>query len=311
MESKALKVLEYNKILESLSECAVIPQTAKLLLELTPYTDIHLALTALKETDEARQITVKQGSLPISPIGDVRGAVRRAAVSAQLSCSELLNIAHTLRISESVIKYFSFRDFDVSYPLINSVLCEITILKEFKQKIFNAIVSEDEIDDNASEALFNIRRKKASLSDRVKEILNSIIHSPVAMQALQEPIITMRDNRYVVPVKAENKASIPGVVHDTSQSGATLFVEPLKVVETNNEIKKLEALEKEEINRILSELSAGVAENEAQILSNYNALIKLDFIFAKARLADKMNASCPSINNDGVIEIKKGPDIRL
>ena len=305
MDKKALSVLEYSKILEKLSACAILPQTGMQIEEMPVYSDAQSTIRALNETDEARRIGVKCGSIPLVPFKNVIPAVKRAVISSQLSCGELLNIAHLLRVSEAVLRYFDVRDFEIEYPLLHGISCGIVPLSETKQEIFSAIISEEEVDDNASVTLAGIRRKKVSLSNKVRDILNSIIRTPSTAQALQEPIITMRDNRYVVPVRAEHKALVPGVVHDTSQSGATLFVEPMKVIETNNEIKKLEAQEKEEIGRILSELSALVAEGEGEIICNYNAIIKLDFIFAKARLADKMNASCPIINDKGIIDIKK------
>jgi len=306
MEEKSLRILEFDKIRQRLADKAVINTTREKLLKLMPSVNAEKIVTALRETDEARGITVKYGAPPISPISDVRPLVKRSLIGASLSCGDLLNVAHLLRITRGCLKYIDIRDFEIDYPVLNTICAEMTALRDTEQNIFNAIISEEELDDNASPALSAIRRKKLSLSNRVRDILNDIIHSPNYAQALQDAIITMRGGRFVVPVKAEHKSTISGVVHDTSQSGATLFVEPHKVVEINNEIRKLTADEKAEIERILAELSGEVAEHSKEITHNYNALIRLDIIFSKARLADEMDASCPVINEEGIIEIKKG-----
>jgi len=224
---------------------ASISETSDRLLNLKPFINIEDVKNALDETSEAREIMVKQGLSPISPIRDVRASVKRTLINASLGNAELLNIAHLLRITRQILKYVDIKDFETTYPLLFA-LCQVLYPnRELEQRIFDVIISEDEIDDNASPKLSQIRRKKASLSGKVKEILNELIHSSHYGQALQEPIITMRGDRYVVPVKSENKGMIPGVVHDTSQSGATLFVEPMKAFEVNNEIRRLASEEKE------------------------------------------------------------------
>lgn len=306
MKEKVFKTLELDKILNQLSHMAVMEPAREMLLSIKPYTDVSSVITALDETDEARLISVRHGMPPISPLSDIGGAIKRTKIGASLSCSELLMLAHTLRISRNVIKYCDIRDFSADYPLLNLLVSSLFQSRQTEQRIFDCILSEDEIDDNASEHLSSIRRKKMSLSNKVKDILNDIIHSPAYATALRDPIISMRGDRYVVPVKSEYKSSFPGVVHDTSSSGGTMFIEPLKVVETNNAIRELAAEEKEEIERILAELTAMVAVNADDILDNYRILTKIDFIFAKARYADKLEASKPKINCSNIIDIKKG-----
>lgn len=305
MEQKTLHVLEFNKITAMLSEKAVIAATSEHLSSLTPSADILEIRRALNETDEARRLTAKQGTAPLSPVSDIRASVKRSVIKSSLTNSELLNIAAVLRTARAMAQYSDIKDFEADYPLLNEIFSSLIPKREIEREIGNAIISEDEIDDNASPALSAIRRKMAQTSNKIKDILDGIIKSSQYAQILQEPIITMRSGRYVVPVKSEHKSSFPGVVHDTSQTGATLFIEPIKVVDANNEIRRLAAEEKEEINRILAELSALVADNADDILADYGCLLKLDFIFAKAALADDMRASMPAVNEDGVTDIKK------
>ncbi len=306
MEEKTLKILEFDKIRERLSKKAVMNASAERLLKIQPFTDLEKVRTLLSQTDEARSISVKYGSAPLAPVADAVPVVKRSQIGAMLSCAELLCIAHVLRITRKVLQYIDIRDFETDYPALNYICSRLEAVRDVEKNIFEAVISEEELDDHASPALFEIRKKKFNLTNKIKDILNDIIHSPTLVTALQDPIVTIRDGRYVVPVKAEQRGMIPGVVHNSSQTGATLFVEPMKVVETNNQIRMLDSEEKEEINRILSELSAQVSENAETIITNYKTLINIDVIFAKARFADEMEAACPEINADGIIEIKKG-----
>ena len=306
MEQRVLRVLELDKILSALSEFAVMENTRERLLSLTPFDDIDKAQRALCETDEARIFKARQGRVPLVPLADITAAVNRAKIGALLSFGELLSVGHILRVSRQVQGAFNVRDFESDYPLLNMLSSNLQMQKELERHIFDCIISDEEIDDNASETLFKIRRKKASLANRVKDILNDIIHSQAYSATLRDPIISMRGDRYVVPVKSECRAMIKGVIHDTSQSGGTLFVEPLRVVETNNEIRKLSGEESDEIERIVSELSNEVADNAEIILESFKALCDIDFVFAKAAYADKIEACVPSLNADNIIDIKKG-----
>ncbi len=306
MDERVLKTLEYNKIISRLAEKAQTRGGKEQLLGLLPYTSVGDVISALAQTTQAREVAVKHSYPPISAVGDVRAAVRRSTINAILGNAELLNIGHLLRVSRALLKYVDFRDFTVTYPVLNAVFCRLAPVRELENRIFEVIISEEEIDDNASATLASIRRKKTALTNRVRDILNEIIKSPAYAQVLRDPIISMRGDRYVVPVRAESRSSLPGVVHDTSQSGGTVFVEPMKVVETNNQIRQLASEEKEEIERILAELTGYVAENAQIVLENYEAVVNIDAIFAKARLADEMNASCPEINSKNIIEIRRG-----
>lgn len=306
MQERTLKVLELDKILARLSDFAVMAETREKLASLKPYTDIEKARTALSETDEARSLSVRHGRPPLVPLTSPGAALRRTKIGASLSPGELLAAAHVLRISRLTKAYFDMRDFDTDYPLLFMYAQRLSENRAVEQKIFDCIISEDEIDDNASDTLFSIRRKKNSLTNKVKDILNDIIHSSSYSSMLREPIVSMRGDRYVVPVKSEYRSSFKGVVHDTSQTGGTVFIEPLKVVETNNEIRELAGREKEEIDRILAELSTLIGLCANEIDEDFSVLTDIDFVFAKAAYADSIEASVPVLNDKNIIDIKKG-----
>lgn len=193
------------------------------------------------------------------------------------------------------------------YPIVEGLISNLMIFKNIEDEINNAIINENEISDNASTALRNIRRQIISKNDAIKSKLNSIISSQSNKKYLQDSIVTMREGRYVIPVKQENKSSVPGLVHDISSSGgATAFIEPIAVVELNNELRELEVKEREEIERVLAELSNMVGEVSESIMGNQNILEDLDFIFSKGgKLALDMNATKPILNSRGYINIKK------
>ena len=306
MEERIYKVLELDKILSAASEFAVMENTKEKLLALTPFDDIEKARTALSETDEARVFRTRRGRPPLQPLGDISAAVNRSKIGALLSFPELLSVGHILRVTRQILGFFDVRDFETDHPLLNISASRLQPQKDLERHIFDCIISDEEMDDNASETLCKIRKRKAALANKVKDILNDIIHSPSYSQALRDPIISMRGDRYVVPLKSEARGVIKGVIHDTSSSGGTLFVEPLKVVETNNEIRRLSGEESDEMERIVSELSGEVADNADIILEDFKALSEIDFIFAKADYADKIDASMPLLNEDNIIDIKKG-----
>ena len=306
MNKKVIKILELDKILEKLSNFAVMNKTKDALLKVLPSTSYDEVKKLLQETDEGRIFTVKHSRPPIVPLSDIGAAVKRLKIGASLSCGELLSCAHVLKSARTIIKYFGVDGFSEQFPYLDAYKNMLYQDKEKEHRIFSAILSEDEVDDNASVRLSEIRRKKMSLQNKVKDILQEIIHSPSYVKALQEPIVSMRGDRYVVPLKSEYKSSLSGVVHDTSQSGGTLFVEPMRVVETNNKIRELASEEKEEIDRILAELSESLAEISDALLENYKTISDIDFIFAKAAYADSISASKPNINKKNIINIKDG-----
>lgn len=306
MEKRTLKVLEFNKILEMLQSQAVCVEAQERCGALLPVESIYEARKLLSLTGEAESLLIKKGSPPISPVRNVSGAAKRAAAEGVLGMGELLQMGHVLRISRGLCSYCDDEDFGEKYPSLWEIFSTVTENKKLENAIFGAILSEEEIADDASAELLAIRRKMRSLHSKIREELNSMVHSATFAPLLQEPIVSMRGDRYVIPVKSEHKSRVPGVVHDSSSSGATLFVEPMAAVEINNKLRALASEEKDEIDKILAELSSMVAEFSDAIIKNYKAIIEIDFTFAKGKLSRKMNAAPPELNTDGIINIKKG-----
>ena len=294
---KSQKTLELPAILEMLAGEAISETAKENARLLSPSGDYHCVKTRLEETTAALSMISEKGNPPFSGVIDIRGAVRRADMGGSLNCAELLRIAGLLRATASTVNYSGGES--ERRAVINNLFFSLTPNKLLETKISSAIVSEDELADSASGDLSTIRRHMRIAGDKVRQALNKVISSPTYSKALQEPIITMRNDRYVVPVKAEHKASVPGLVHDISSSGATLFIEPMAAVQLNNEIRELMAKEKQEIERILSELSAEVAEYSDDIVNNFLLLIELDLIFAKAKLSSKQNAVEPELSIKG------------
>ena len=301
--SRNAKTLELDKILELLSLQAGLEDTAENALSLTPSSDFEEVKASLDKTNDAYIFMSKYSAPSFGAAKNVSSPLKRAQASAVLSIKELLDIAETLRIIRGVkvwrencggLKDTSLEDY--FYSLIPN--------KYLEDKINFAIKSEEELNDNASQALYDIRRKLTAKSAKIREILERIVRGPTA-KYLQDAIITQRDGRYVVPLKSEYKGQINGVVHDTSATGSTIFIEPMSVVETNNEIRVLKSREQEEIERILSELSADAGGSADSIITSYKALCAIDMAFAKAKLAYKMKASLPIINKDGHIFLKR------
>lgn len=301
MDTKTLKTLEFDKVKELLAELAVNNEAKDTAMSLVPQDELDKVKLALSDTDRSVVAICKYGTPPILKVSSAAGALKRINIGGSLSTSELLNIAAVLRCAE-LLKKYSDEHKDVP---ANYFEC-LTICKEVEARIRSAIISEEEISDSASAELSNIRRKIRNAGNKIKDTLNSIIHSPYYLKFLQDPIVTQRNNRYVVPVKAECRGDIPGIVHDMSASGGTLFVEPSSVVDANNELQALYIKEKSEIEKILAELSGLVGEISEQIKYNYEGIIDIDLLFAKAKLAIKQKAVCPEMNADGKIRIKNG-----
>lgn len=304
MEERNLKVLEYDKILRKLADKAVCPASKEKIAELFPTTDINEAKRLLGETEEAERYMAKHFEPPIIPLNDIVPALKRAEIGAVLSCKELLDTARVLRVARQLKKYIS-EDKEESLQYLNIVTECIYDLPETEHEIERCIVSEEEVSSDASAELHSIRTKRERLEDKIRDVLNDMIHSGKYQSALQESLVTMRSGRFVLPVKSEQKGAVPGIVHDSSASGATVFVEPMQIVEINNEIGKLNGLEKEEIERILTELTNNVEEHHHLIADDYKYILEADMIFARARLAIDMDASVPKLNADGIIDIKK------
>ena len=301
--ARYIKTLELDKILEKLAEETALEDAAELARALIPNTDIDAVKFALKNTYDAYAFLSRYSSPPFGSARNVASPLTRAQASAVLSIAELLDIAETLRVIRTVK---SWRDdcSGMAETTLDALFGALMPNKYLEEKIGFAIKSEEELNDNASPALYDIRRKIAAKSAKIRENLEKIIRGPSA-RYLQEAIVTQRDGRYVVPVKAEHKGQINGIVHDTSSTGSTIFIEPMSVVETNNEIRVLKLRELEEIERILSELSAEAGNFADSIKYSYEALTELNLIFAKAKLAYKMKAGLPKVNKNGYIYLKR------
>ena len=300
---KNLKALELDRVLEMLAREATCDDAKELALKLKPVNDIDEAQLLLSQTEDAYSLLARFGAPSFSGLKNVNNALSRAAAGGELNTSELLAIAGTLRAVRSLYEWYGH--FSSVRTNLDFFFEGITVNKYLEAKIFSVIISEDEISDKASDELFEIRRKKRAKANSIREKLDGIIHSAHYQKFLQEPIVTQRNGRYVVPVKSENRADVPGLVHDMSASGATVFIEPVSVVDANNEIKILESREREEIRRILFELSTEAGSFSESIKSSYDSAVMLNLIFAKAHLAEKMKASMPLLNEDGIIELNK------
>ncbi|MCL2223159.1 MAG: endonuclease MutS2 [Oscillospiraceae bacterium] len=299
---KSLKILELPDILEMLAAEAVSESAKDAATELRPNVDMETVKVTLSETTAAKNMMVLRQSPPFSGVKNIKSAVKRADMGGVLSTTELLSVAALLRAASSSITYFR-SDKEADKTAIDYLFNALSPDKFLENKISSAIVSEEEISDNASPELATLRRHIRLSHDKIRQTLNKIITSSTYSKVLQEPIITQRNDRYVVPVKAEHKGALPGMVHDISSSGATHFIEPMSVVNINNELRELSAREKTEIERILMELSADVANSGDDIIRDYEVLTELDFIFAKAKLSYKMDAIEPVISDDKKVRL--------
>lgn len=296
---KSLNTLELPAVLHLLSKEAVSENAKTAALELLPSDDRFEVKRRLEETSSAKTMMVVRGTPSFSGIKDVRPSVSRADLGGALNTRELLDIARVLQCARLVKAYIA--DDSVGRTSIDYLFSALQANKFLEEKITTSIIGEDEIADGASSELADIRRKIRATSAKVRESLQKIISSPSYAKALQEPIITMRSDRFVVPVKAECKGAVPGLVHDISASGATLFIEPMAAVKANNELRELAAKEKKEIERILAELSADCAEHGDGISTDFGLLVQLDLIFAKAKLSYKLNGMEPELREKGVV----------
>lgn len=301
MNNKSLSTLEYNKIISRLVSFACSDGAKQILHKLEPMTDIDKINTALDYTNDALTRVYQKGSVDFSRIKDIMGSIARLKVGSSLNALELLNISMLLECAAHIKGYYEQRA-DSIQPLID-MLDPVTLLNNAIKK---CIISEDEISDDASANLRSIRRQKNIAADRIHTELNKILNSPSTRTYLQDYVITTRQGRFCLPVKAEYKSLMPGMVHDQSSTGSTVFIEPAAVVKLNNDIRELELKEQAEIEVILADLSAKAAEYTDSLLSDYEILTNLDCIFAKALLSRHFNCSRPVMNNKGIVNIKKG-----
>ncbi len=301
---KVLKILEFDKILDKLQEYTDSEQVKKRIYKLEPTSDINEAKERQRETTESSSTLLKLGNMPVSlSVSDMRNSVKRAEQGGVLSPRELLEIAKVLYVARRTKSYLG--EISEECEMLAALRDKLLTAKALEDRINSCIVSETEIADDASSELSAIRRRMKNLNGKIKETLNSMIHSQHYKKFLQDPIVTMRSDRYVIPVRAEYKSEVQGIVHDTSATGQTLFIEPMTVVNSNNEIRDLKNKEQQEIEKILSTLSVEVTENSHEIFVDVMTLFELDFIFAKGKLALDMDAREPVLNDKGIINYKK------
>lgn len=302
MNQKALETLEYKKIIAQLKREMGSAASAKLADELTPLTSEKIIKEELRSTTEAVDLIVRKGPLPTGGLYDIREALLLAKKGGSLTMRQLLEVQNVLGISSEVVAFMH----DDALPELKYIGEMVDLIVEFtalEKEISRCILTEDEMADNASPKLKDVRRSIHQQNQAIKNKLSRIITSSSNKTYLQDAIVTMRDGRYVIPVKQEYRSFFPGMVHDQSKGGATLFIEPQGVVELNNKLRELEVEEQLEIARILAELSSRVAEHYREIRSNLELLIKLDFIMAKGKLSCKMHASEPKIDADGELRL--------
>ena len=297
------KTLELDKILKLLADQTSIDDAKEMALSLESQFELEKVKKLLKQTDDAVVLSGKYGTPSFGGAKNCANALRRAEAGGCLSTGELLQIAETLRIIRSVKEWHS--KFASTETTLDGYFSGLVSNKFLEEKITNAIISEDEISDKASSTLADIRRKIRTASSKAREVLDKIIHSTQYLKYLQDAIVTQRDGRYVVPVRSECRGNVPGLVHDTSASGATVFIEPMGVVQANNDIKLLRSKEDDEIERILFELSANAGDFADAIIASYKNLAILNFVFAKANLAYNMRASMPIMNDRGIVDLKQ------
>ena len=301
MNAKALTTLEFDKILDLLATHAQTEGAAEMARRLTPTSDIDKVRLRLAHTTDAKTLIGLKGLPSFGRVTDIRPSVERAEKDAILSLRELLDCAAVLRVARTLLDYVrSDRTPDTS---LTELFERLTPNRSLEEKISRSIVAEDFVADEASPALADIRRKKRNTDAKIKEILQR--YTSGQSKYLQENIVTTRSGRFVVPVKAEYRNEVKGLVHDTSSSGATIFVEPMAVVEANNELRELEAKEAHEIERILRDLSAGVAVSGQTLNLDYLNITELAFIFACGELSYQMDASAPTVSEKQIVEIVK------
>lgn len=308
MDNKSFRVLEFDKIIEALKTKASSSLGLNKIEKLEPSSDFEEVKYRLRETTEAQSILIKRGHINLGGIHDILDKVKRAEIGASLDPGSLLMVADTLRAARVLSNSLSGdgEEEDFNYPIIQSLATSLYIHREIEDAVYNAIVSEIEIADSASHTLRDIRRKIVQKNQSIRSKLNTIISSATYQKYLQDSIISMRGDRFVVPVKAEYRSVVAGIVHDQSSSGATLFIEPMSIVEMNNELRKLKLDEQEEIERILAELSKMIGEIAREIISNQEILEKIDFIFAKGKLSLEMKGIDPKLNKEKSFVIKNG-----
>ena len=306
MNQKVLQTLEYNKILELLAAYASCEDTRIRCLSLVPITDIDKINDLQRTTADALSRLYKSSGISFAGIHNINASLKRLDIGGSLNTAELLRICSLLEVAKRAKAFGRAAREDEAADSLTPLFEQIEPLSPLHEEIRRCILGEDEIADDASPALFKIRKSIHGMNDRIHAQLTTLMNNTTTRSYLQDAIVTMRDGRYCLPVKAEAKTSIPGMVHDQSSSGSTLFIEPMAVVNLNNELRELYLKEQEEINAILAELSNQVARYEMALRQDFEVLAELDFIFAKASLAKSYDGIAPTFNDHGYIRIRKG-----
>lgn len=303
---KALKVLEYDKIIEMLLDLTQGELARDLVEKLEPSNDIDEIRRMQEETSEAYRILVRYGDIDYTDATHIKHLVSKASLGSMLFIEDLYDIMQNIFLVSSIKRYLktSIEDENLKLKHLRRLYDSLASLDDLKKRLSTTIVSRDEIADNASSTLRSIRRSKKLKNQAIEDKLNSYITSDKTKKYLQDAIVTMREGRYVIPVKNEYRSSVEGMIHDISQKGSTVFIEPMAVVKLNNELRELENEEKKEIERILYELSSEVSEYKTYLETNEEALKSISFIFARARLAREMRATEPVLNDKGYVNLK-------
>lgn len=304
MNDRTIKKLELDKIMAKLAQCCATNYGKELAAAVKPAENLTLVKKRITETSEARDILRLKGAAPFGGIKDIRTALQRCQKGAVLPAEDLLAVGDFLRGTKRLREFCLALEQDL--PLIKDLAQQIVPISTLASILAKSITDEGEVADRASERLYSLRQKARTYQARVKDKLNEIIRSPGTQKLLQDPIVTIRNGRYVVPVKQEYKPQFPGLVHDQSASGATLFVEPMSVVEINNQLRQTEAAEQKEVEDILRRLTERVATFAAELNVSQEAAACLDLIFAKGRLSELMDGGAPGLNNQGKVHIILG-----
>ena len=306
MKQKSKQVLEFDKIIEKVAGFAETNMGKEEVYKLGTSSNSEGVKFKQKQTAQALSIIIEKGSPPLGGISDIKEYVKRGAVGGIISLRGLLNCADTLRAARLLKNYVLLNNEDRDYELLEELCENIHTNKDIEERIYSVIISEEEIADDASSELKRIRREIQIKNNSIKNKINSIVSSSSMQKYLQEAIVTMRNDRYVIPVRKEYRSMVKGIIHDQSATGSTLFIEPMAVVEMTNDIANLKIEEKKEIERILLELSMMVGDTSEEMLNNQEILKELDFIFAKGKYAISINGIEPKVNDRGYIRIKKG-----
>ncbi len=305
MNEKVLKTLEFNKILSQLEEYASSEAAKHMCHNLTPSTDIEDIRIKQSHTSDGLRRIFQKGSISFSGIRDVRASLKRLSIGSVLGMGELLAISSLLDVAGRVKAFSRNPDTDAPEDSLDAFFSALEPLTPLNNELKRCIISEEEISDDASPGLKNIRRQMQLANERIRSQLNSMVNSQTTRTYLQENVVTMRNGRYCIPVKQEYRGQVPGMIHDQSSTGSTLFIEPMAIVKLNNDLKEFSLKEQEEIEKVLSELSNLTAAHIEEIEEDFHLLTQLDFIFAKASLSRSYHGSEPIFNTKGIIRLKQ------